>query len=125
MKPRVESLFRKQTSLCAALVKDAEQLLQSGESKDSEKAGVYLLRASRGFPKNKALAKLFAEPEYKKLMQQTELEFLRENAKRMPEIDEELYFAIDEKMNQIDLTEKGREELAIGFQRRERIFCYT
>lgn len=114
MKPRVERLFRKQSTLAASLVKEAEQLLQTGDSKDREKAGVALLRAHRGFPKNKALLKLFAEPEYKKLMQQTELEFLRENAKRMPEIDEELYFAIDERLNQIDLTEKGREELAQG-----------
>jgi len=54
------------------------------------------------------------EPEYQKLLNATELEYLRENAKRMPEIDEELYFAIDEKQNSIDLTEKGREELAAG-----------
>lgn len=114
MKPRVERLFRKQANLAASIVKEAEQLLQSGDSKDREKAGVQLLRAHRGFPKNKALLKTLAEPEYKKLMQQTELEFLRENAKRMPEIDEELYFAIEEKNNQIDLTEKGREELAYG-----------
>jgi len=114
MKPRVDRLIRKQANLVATIVKEAEQLLQSDQSKDRERAGVYLLRAHRGFPKNKALMKLFSEPEYKKLMQQTELEFLRENAKRMPEIDEELYFAIEERNNQIDLTDKGREELAHG-----------
>ncbi len=114
MKPRIERIWRKQANLVAAIVKEAEELLNSENSKDREKAGVYLLRAHRGFPKNKALMKLFSEPEYKKLLQQTELEFLRENAKRMPEIDEELYFAIDERLNQIDLTEKGREELAYG-----------
>ena len=122
MKPRVERLFRKQTALVASLVKEAEQLLQTGNSKDREQAGVALLRAHRGVPKSKALLKLFSEPEYKKLMQQTELEFLRENAKRMPEIDEELYFAIDEKMNQIDLTEKGREELAMGSSEGKQFF---
>ena len=47
-------------------------------------------------------------------MQKTEMEFLREKAKNMHIIDEELYFVIDEKENQIDLTEKGREELARG-----------
>jgi len=114
MKPRVERLFRKQSALVASIVKEAEQLMKEGDAKDKEHAGVLLLRAHRGFPKNKSLMKLFSEPEYKKLMQQTELEFLRENAKRMPEIDEELYYAIDERMNQIDLTEKGREELAVG-----------
>lgn len=114
MKPRVERLFRKQANYVASIVKEAEQLLQSNDPKDREKAGILLLRAHRGFPKNKSLMKLLAEPEYKKLLQQTELEFLRENSKRMPEIDEELYYAIEERQNQIDLTEKGREELAVG-----------
>ncbi|MEW6701269.1 MAG: preprotein translocase subunit SecA [Bacteroidota bacterium] len=114
MKPSVERLWRKQSNLVASIVKEAEQLLNSGDGKEREKAGVLLLRAHRGFPKNKALMKLLSEPEYKKLLQQTELEFLRENAKRMPEIDEELYFAIEERNNQMDLTEKGREELAAG-----------
>lgn len=122
MKPRVERLFRKQGNLVASIVKDAEQLLQSGDNKDKEKAGVLLLRAYRGFPKNKALMKLLSEPDYKKLLQQTELEYLRENAKRMPEIDEELYFAIEEKLNQIDLTDKGREELAQGSSEAKEFF---
>ncbi|MEW6652678.1 MAG: preprotein translocase subunit SecA [Bacteroidota bacterium] len=114
MKPRVERLFRKQANFVAGIVKEAETLLQSNDSKDREKAGVCLLRAHRGFPKNKSLMKLLSEPEYKKLLKHTELEFLRENSKRMPEIDEELYYAIEERQNQIDLTEKGREELAVG-----------
>ena len=122
MKPRVERLFRKQANLVATFVKEAEELIKTDDPKNREKAGVLLLRAHRGFPKNKALLKLFAEPAYKKLMQQTELEFLRENAKRMPEIDEELYFAIEERNNQIDLTEKGREELASGSREGKEFF---
>lgn len=122
MKPRVERLFRKQANYVAGIVKEAETLLQSGDSKDREKAGVCLLRAHRGFPKNKSLMKLLSEAEYKKLLQQTELEFLRENSKRMPEIDEELYYAIEERQNQIDLTEKGREELAIGSREGKQFF---
>lgn len=114
MKPKVERLFRKQSSLVASLVQEAEELLKSDDKDDWAKAGIALLRAHRGFPKNKRLMKVLGEPEYKKLLQTTELEFLRENAKRMPEIDEELYFAIDEKVNSIDLTEKGREDLAQG-----------
>lgn len=114
MKPKVERLFRKQSTLVAQLVTEAEELLQKDGSDSRQKAGIAILRAHRGFPKNKKLMKLLSEPEYKKLLQQTELEFLRENAKRMPEIDEELYFAIEERQNTIDLTEKGREELAVG-----------
>ncbi len=122
MKPRVERLWRKQSNLVASIVNEAEQLLNSEDGKDREKAGMQLLRAHRGFPKNKALLKLLSEPEYKKLLQQTELEFLRENAKRMPEIDEELYFAIEERNNQMDLTEKGREELAMGSSEQKEFF---
>lgn len=122
MKPRVERLWRKQSNLVASIVNEAEQLLKSEDGKDREKAGVLLLRAHRGFPKNKALLKLFSEPENKKLLQQTELEYLRENAKRMPEIDEELYFAIEERNNQMDLTEKGREELAMGSSEQKEFF---
>ncbi len=114
MKPKVERLFKKQSNLVAQIITEAEQLLTNGNEDDRVKAGVYLLRAHRGFPKSKKLMKVLGEPDYKKLMQQTELEYLRENAKRMPEIDEELFFAIDEKHNTIDLTEKGREELAVG-----------
>jgi preprotein translocase subunit SecA len=114
MKPKVERIFRKQSSLVASFCQEAEGLLKSDNGKNVEQAGILLLRAHRGFPKNKRLMKLFSEPEYKKLMQSTELEFMREKEKRMPEIDEELYFAIDERNNSINLSDKGREELAAG-----------
>ncbi|HEX2866302.1 MAG TPA: preprotein translocase subunit SecA [Ignavibacteriales bacterium] len=114
MKPGVERLFRLQASLVAKITQEAEDFLNSGEKGSVEKAGVQLLRAYRGLPKNKKLQKMFSEPSNKKLMQQTELEYLREQGKRMHEIDDELYFAIDEKNNTIDLTEMGREELAKG-----------
>jgi preprotein translocase subunit SecA len=114
MKPKIERLFKKQSALVAQIVTEAENLLKSENKDDKHKAGINLLRAFRGFPKNKKLIKLLGEPEWKRLLETTELEYLRENAKRMPEIDEELYFAIEEKQNSIDLTEKGREELAAG-----------
>ncbi|MFC2085065.1 preprotein translocase subunit SecA, partial [Bacteroidota bacterium] len=114
MKPKVERLFRKQSNLVASKVQEAETFLKTQDDDSGNKAGVNLLRAHRGYPKNKRLLKVLSEPEYKKLLQTTELEYLRDNAKRMPEIDEELYFAIEEKQNQINLTEKGREELAQG-----------
>jgi len=122
MKPRVERLIKKQSALVANLVAQAESLLASQDSKDIEQAGIALLRAHRGLPKNKRLMKLISEPEYKKLLNKTELEFLRENAKHMPEIDEELYFAIEERNNSIDLTEKGREELAVGSSEGKQFF---
>ena len=113
MKPRVERLYRMQTSLVAKIVQEAEGLLKN-DAQGNKEAGVLLLRAYRGLPKNNRLLKVFSEAANKKLMEQTEMEFLREKAKNMYIIDDELYFIIDEKNNTIDLTEKGREELAKG-----------
>jgi preprotein translocase subunit SecA len=114
MNPRVKRLVEAQKSLVAKIVGEAEATINKGESATKEEihnAGIALLRAHRGFPKNKKLMKLFAEPANKTLMLETEVEYLRDNAKRMHEIDDELYFAIDEKAHTIDLTEKGREFL--------------
>jgi len=112
MKPRIERLYRKQKNFVANILKEAEKLLEDGGS--TQEAGVLIFRAFRGLPKSNKLAKIISEASYKKLMQDTELEYLREKAKNMYIIDDELYFVIDEKNNSIDLTEKGREELAQG-----------
>jgi preprotein translocase subunit SecA len=114
MKPKVEKLYRLQTGLIAKLVQEAETLLQNGDKESIREAGIQLLRAYRGLPKNKRITKVLSEATNKKLMQDTEMEFLREQAKHMHVIDDELYFAIDEKNNTIDLTDKGREELSKG-----------
>lgn len=117
MNPSLRRLVEAQTRLVAKIVADAERLLQStGDNKQDKEnrreAGVALLRAYRGMPKNNRLTKLFAVPENTKLMRETELEYLRDQGTRMSEIDEELFYAIDERQHQIDLTEKGREFLS-------------
>jgi preprotein translocase subunit SecA len=109
MNPRVERIVNAQRNLVAKIVAEAEQLLAAGKTRD---AGVQLLRAHRGLPKNGRLLKLFSEPANKKLMQEAELDFLRDQGSRMHEIDDELYFSIDERNHSIDLSEKGREFLA-------------
>src|SRR3989339_310877 len=114
MKPKIERLYRIQSNLVSKLVSDAEAILNDENNKNETEAGKLLFRAQRGLPKHSKLAKVLSEPSYKKLVQTTELEFLREKAKNMHIIDDELYFVIDEKNNTIDLTEKGREELAKG-----------
>lgn len=117
MNPRVKRIVDAQKTLITKYVAEAEATLLKGEAASKDEihaAGVALLRSHRGFPKHKKLMKLFAEPSNKTLMQSTEIEFLRDSAKRMPEIDDEMYFAIDEKGHSIDLTEKGREFLTTG-----------
>jgi len=109
MKPYIERLVNAQKSLVAKITADAQRLL--GEGKNDE-AGPLLLRAQRGLPKNKQLLKILSEPANKTLVQETEKIYLRDQSARMHEIDDELYFSIDEKSHTIDLTEKGREYLA-------------
>jgi preprotein translocase subunit SecA len=103
----VSRLVDAQTLLVNRLVAEAEKLL--GEGSEAE-AGIKLLQAHRGAPKNKRLMKLLKEGGHKKLMQQTENEYIRD--KRMHELDEDLYFSIDERSNVVDLTEKGRQALS-------------
>lgn len=112
MKPRIERIYRKQKNFVANILQEAEKILE--ENGSTPEAGVQIFRAFRGLPKSNKLAKILSEASNKKLMQETELEYLREKAKNMYIIDDELYFVIDEKNNSIDLTEKGREELAQG-----------
>jgi len=110
MKPRVERLVQAQSQLVTQLVNEAEKLLATSDKNDEYEAGIRLLRAERGAPKNKRFMKALQETGVKKLIRQVESDFLRD--KRMHEIDEELYYAIDEKHHTIDLTEKGREFLS-------------
>jgi preprotein translocase subunit SecA len=112
MKPKIERLYRKQKNYVANILQEAEKLIE--ENGQTPEAGVQIFRAYRGLPKSNKLAKILSEASNKKLMQDTEMEYLREKAKNMYIIDDELYFVIDEKNNSIDLTEKGREELAQG-----------
>lgn len=122
MNPRVKRLVEMQKNLVAKITSEAESILAKGESaskEEIEKAGVNLLRSHRGFPKNKKLLKLFSDPSNKTLMQQTEVEYLRDNSKRMHEIDDELFYLIDEKSHIIDLTEKGREHITSANEDKE------
>ena len=110
MKPLVDRLIRKQAALVNRLVAEGEKLLEDEEG--GYQAGIELLRAQRGAPKNKRLMKLLQEEGIKKLITRVESDFMRD--KRLGEIDEELYFAIDEKSHTVDLTEKGRQTLSPG-----------
>ncbi len=112
MKPYIERLVNAQKSLIAKILSEADQKLTAN---NPDEAGVLLLRAERGLPKSNKLLKLFAEPSNKTLTQKTERIYLQDQSARMHEIDDELFFAIDEKSHTIDLTEKGREFLAKTF----------
>ncbi len=107
VKPMVERLVKLQTRYVNSLIAEAEELLEQGKE---EEAALRLLIAQRGTPKNKRLLKLYQEPGVKKMVFDLESIYLRD--KRMHEVDEELFFVVDEKRHTIDLTEKGRNELS-------------
>jgi len=107
LKPRVEDLVRKQTVLTNKLVSEAQELLK--QEKDYE-AGIKLLQAQRGAPKNKRLVKVLREHGIQRLVRKVESDFMRD--KKLHELDTDLFFAIDEKAHTIDLTDKGREALS-------------
>ncbi|HJM12247.1 MAG TPA: preprotein translocase subunit SecA, partial [Candidatus Marinimicrobia bacterium] len=107
LKPLVQTLVKKQQTLVTKLVQSAEKLLE--EEKDDE-AGLKLLQATRGMPKHKRLLKVFQEKGMQTLTQSIESAYMRD--KKLHEVDEDLYFSIDEKSHVIDITDMGREALA-------------
>jgi len=102
----IETIIRKQNQMVNKLVAEAEEALDT----DDNKAAVNLLIASRGAPQNKRLMKIFQQQGTKQLVHKMESEYIRD--KKMPELDEQLYFSIDERAHVIDLSEIGREYLS-------------
>ncbi|HEY3874919.1 MAG TPA: preprotein translocase subunit SecA, partial [Candidatus Kapabacteria bacterium] len=114
MKPIVDRLVNAQKSLAASFIAEAEELIKSGNDAKKKQAGEQLVRVHHGMPKNKRLLKLFADGEMLKLMQQTEMDFMRDQSRNMHLVDDPLYFVVEEKNHNIDLTDKGRDFLAGG-----------
>ncbi len=110
IKPWIEQLVRAQQNLIASLLGQAEKILK--DKPTDFDAGLALLRVKRGQPKNNRFTKMLSQSGVGKLIQSVENEYLKDNSARMHEVDDELFYAVDEKANTIDLTEKGREFLS-------------
>ncbi|MES2733320.1 MAG: preprotein translocase subunit SecA [Bacteroidota bacterium] len=104
LKPRVSRIVEAQRKLVNEFLIDAKKKIAAGDDKES---GTPLFRAYRGLPKNKPLIKFLSETGNRSILQKSENYYLQDHSKMMPEADAPLYFTIDEKNNQIDLTEKG------------------
>ena len=104
LKPKIENLFNLQRQLANGFLAEARKLIKEGNTKDG---GFQLLRAYRSLPKNKALIKFLSEEGVKALLQKTENEYMQDNNRKMPIVDEALYFVIEEKNNQVELTDNG------------------
>lgn len=109
LKPLVSDLVNKQRTYLTKVLADARKLISEGNTKEG---GLLLLRVHRGLPKNKALIKFLSEEGVKQLLQKTENYYMQDNNREMHKVDEELFFVIDEKNNQIELTDRGFDEIA-------------
>ena len=118
LKPKVVQLITVQQKAAQQFLADAKRLLQKdGASKDDiAEGGLALFRAYRALPKSKPLIKFLSLEGMKQQLLKTEGIYLADNKREMPKADEELYFVIDEKQNQVELTEKGIEFLTANME---------
>ena len=109
LKPKVQQIEEVQRKYLVGVLAEAKKLIAAGDTKEG---GFLLLRAYRGIPKNKALIKYLSEEGIKQLLQKTENFYMQDNNREMPKVDAELYYVIDEKNNQVELSDKGVEFLS-------------
>jgi preprotein translocase subunit SecA len=115
LKPKVERLIQAQKKLATQYLAEAKSLFKEDKKGHQEgEAGMALLRAYRALPKSRPLIKFLSEEGVKVMMQKSENFYMAEQNKNMHLVDEPLYFTIDEKNRNVDLTEKGAEFLARG-----------
>jgi len=109
LKPKIENLVSLQRQLANGFLSEAKKLIKEGNTKEG---GFLLLRAYRSLPKNKALIKFLSEEGIRQLLQKTENQYMQDNNREMHKIDEALYFVIEEKNNQVELTDNGIQFLS-------------
>ncbi|MBL0181662.1 MAG: preprotein translocase subunit SecA [Chitinophagaceae bacterium] len=106
LKPRIEKLVEAQRKAVNQFLIEAKKKIAEGND-DPKDGGLALMRAHRGLPKNSALIKFLSEPGNRVKLQKSENYYLADQQKEMPKVDAELFFNIDEKNNQVDLTDQG------------------
>ena len=111
-RPSIEHLYSLQKNLVTGLVAESRRLFAEG---NVDEGGKLLYRAHKGLPKYKPLIKFLSEQGIKVQFQKTENIYMQDNNRRMPEITDDLYFVIDEKLHSVELTDKGHEVLSKYF----------
>lgn len=113
LKPKIERLINVQRQLATKYLAEAKKMIREGNtSHEEEGGGMALLRTYRALPKYRPLIKYLSEDGIKVLLQKTENFYMQEQNKRMHLVDEPLFFTIDEKNRQVELTDKGAEFLS-------------
>ncbi len=114
LKPGVDRLVNDQTRLCNKLAGEAKDLLEKTGVTDDDRqtATRKMLQVKMGNPKNKQLLRLMEIPEARKLLDKIETEVNSDlNKDELYKLKEELFYVIDERQHQADLTEIGRNKL--------------
>ncbi|MFA5509241.1 MAG: preprotein translocase subunit SecA, partial [Candidatus Cloacimonadaceae bacterium] len=111
MRPQVHQVIQAQNTLMQRYLSEIREILKD-ESKDADNnlLATNLLLVKRGAPRNNAFMKMMQDSSLKKLVNDTEGYFLRD--KKLHELDDNLFFVVDERQNSVDLCEKGREMLS-------------
>jgi preprotein translocase subunit SecA len=105
-KPLIEQLVRKQTMLCNRVASEATEAFDKGEA---EVGGRLMFKVKLGQPRNKQLLRMMEDPDKRRSIDKAELSFYTDTRKEeLFQLKEELFFTIDEKSNEADLSEQGR-----------------
>src|SRR6266513_206820 len=117
-KPLIEQLVRKQNMLCNRVASEAIEAFEKAEANPAKKAefmaegGLLMFRVKLGQPRNKQLLRMMEDPEKRRAIDKAELSFFQDTRKEeLFALKEELFFTIDEKSNESDLSEQGRSFL--------------
>ena len=118
LQPLVAALYRKQESLCDRLLREAKSVIDrrdEGKASDDEfdDAIRKLLQVKFGMPRHKLLAHILEDADILKKLERYE-SFVRSDQNRgmLQEVQEDLYFSMDEKQHEADLTERGRNTVS-------------
>jgi preprotein translocase subunit SecA len=105
-KPLVEQLVRKQTMLVNRIASEANEAFEKGEV---EQGGLLMFKVKLGQPRNKQLLRMMEDPDKRRAIDKAELSFYTDSRKEeLFALKEELFFTIDEKSQEADLSEQGR-----------------
>jgi preprotein translocase subunit SecA len=108
-KPLIEQLVRKQNMLCNRLASEA---IEKFEQSEVEIGGRLMFKVKLGQPRNKQLLRMMEDPDKRRAVDKAELSFYQDTRKEeLFALKEELFFTIDEKSNESDLSEQGRSFL--------------
>ena len=113
LRPKIDTLYHIQREMLGKTLNEAKALFKAGDLKEG---GFKLYQVYRGLPKYKPLIKFLSQDGVRAQLQKTEAYFIQDNNREMPKVDQHLYFTIDEKSNQSDLSDKGIEYLSKGME---------